>query len=475
VDGWLVLGTDGVVPVGSAGGVSADERFTFDQLPGQLSGDLYDATYTLRAGAYSSSDNGLPYSLVQVKEIVSTVDPALLHRGAAEGWVAAPANLAKGLRAVHGVASDRKWAVGDGGVVLSHTGLAWQAQPSPTKKRLDGVWADSASSAFAVGEAGTILRFDGLKWVSEPSGTDKPLRAVWSPSPEDAVAVGWFTMLRRGDQGWEPIAGAPPRNLHAVWGSGPEDIWAMGAGGVALHWDGVVWEDVPLPTSETIRALWGHSSSLVVAVGDAGTALIFDGASWAPLAGVPVELGLRAVSGRTTGGALALWAVGEGGTILHFDGVAWTVEPPGGAVGELSGVFAAPDADEVVAVGSRALVLTPFMRVPEMAGPVVQSAPGAPFHLELDVDPGVAPRFRYGILSDTFGLPLWVLILDGDATSIELPDLDAIAGLTGIVPGQKRLTLYSVWKEGFDIDAYDHLDFRTSEWRSWSLTSLSFE
>ena len=474
VNAFLELGTDGIIPMASATGVAPDATYSLPGFPLILAGELYDASYAFFAGSYSGSAMQMPYSVTLHQGLTQVDDHAMLRRGPGGEWVALPSGLDQDLRSLWGTAPDAAWAVGDRGTIYRYDGEAWGHQPILTKKDLLGIYGTAPDDVYAVGAGGTALRFDGLKWSPEKTGTTKDLRAVWG-TPGSVLAAGWFTLLHRGSSGWAPVEGAPQRNLHALWGSGPVDIWAVGAFGTALHFDGAAWQEVPVPTNVTLRGLWGTGTGLVFAVGDAGTVLVFDGTAWSKMADVPTTRPLRAVAGRLEDGALHLYVVGAGGTVLHHDGIEWVNESPATTATELGGVWGAPEGGPMLAVGTHALLLGPFMRVPRLIAPApgVEAGTGPTF--ELQVDPGVTPHFRYVTIESAYGLPLWTLVTAGDATVLELPDLETMAGLDAIPKGPKKLQIYSVYKDGFDIDNFDNFDFRLSEWDAWSLMEAPFE
>lgn len=467
IEAWLVLGTDGAIPMGLATGSSGDDAYTIAHLPLALTDDLYDATYTFWTGAYTNLSGQTPYSVVVESELTQLGGEAVLARtdGA---WDPVPTSAEDDLRAVWGTGDGVMWAVGDRGGIVWSDGGSWSRQPSPTRKDLLAVDGLGPGATWAVGRSGTVARWDGLKWTLEKTGTSKDLRGV-AATADGAWAVGWYTVLRRDASGWAKVAGAPAKDLHAVAVAAGQ-VWAVGAHGAAIRFDGSGWtEDTP-PTTATLRGLWASDAGVVVAVGDGGTVLRHDDSGWGPVPDLPTKRPLRAVHGRFVDGQLELWVVGPDGLVLRHDGVAWHDESPAGTTTDLAGVWA-PPAGEPVAVGTRDLLIGPFMRVPQLAA-APGTLPGASF--ELLVDPGVDPHFRYISLESAYGLPLWILVIKGDVTGIELPDLKTLAGLDPLPEGPKRMRIYSVYMDGFDIDAYDAFDFGILSWHSWSVVEHPF-
>lgn len=50
-------------------------------------------------------------------------------------------------------------------------------------------------------------------------------------------------------------------SLQSLWGVNDSDVWAVGTGGVSLHWNGRGWTFVPTPTGEDLFAVWARASN----------------------------------------------------------------------------------------------------------------------------------------------------------------------------------------------------------------------
>src|SRR5260221_724681 len=78
-------------------------------------------------------------------------------------------------------------------------------------------------------------------------------------------------------------------SLNAIAGRAPDDAWAVGEGGVALHWDGRAWSPRgsagmthleagrPFADAATLAAVWPRAADDVWAVGAGGRVFRFDG------------------------------------------------------------------------------------------------------------------------------------------------------------------------------------------------------
>jgi len=183
------------------------------------------------------------------------------------------------------------------------------------------------------------------------SGTTTVLLDIWGTSSSDIFAVGVGGLRLHYDGSAWSIMGDGGSTLYAVWGSSPSDVFAAGESGTVLHYDGTNWTTVDSGTVARINDLWGTSSANVFGVGTGGTALHYDGFAWSPM------------SGGTAANLLAIWGsssldvhiVGAEGTALHYDGVSWaalnsgTAEDPWGVWGS--------SASDVFAVGTSGTLL----------------------------------------------------------------------------------------------------------------------
>ena len=103
--------------------------------------------------------------------------------------------------------------------------------------------------------------------------------------------------------------------LHGVGGSSATAVFAVGEGGIILHYDGTKWSIVPSPTVNQLRAVWAYSENEVFAVGDYGVVLHYDGTAWeATTVGINNIYGVWGTSGSE------VFAVADKGVILYYDG-----------------------------------------------------------------------------------------------------------------------------------------------------------
>jgi hypothetical protein len=153
-------------------------------------------------------------------------------------------------------------------------------------------------------------------------------------------------------------------DLFSVSGCSATDVYAVGLGGVILHYDGTAWTqqatpmgDGGMPITPDLHAVSCTSTGpagQAIAVGVDATMIQTNdaGLTWA-LVSVPTQETLNGV--WTSGGGAV--AVGNLGTIIEWDGAAWQRRRISGLTGHLKGVWGW-DAGNVFALGLNGTVVT---------------------------------------------------------------------------------------------------------------------
>ena len=149
-------------------------------------------------------------------------------------------------------------------------------------------------------------------------------------------------------------------------------------------------------------------------------------------------------------------------------------ESSGDTVSELCGIWGDQALESAVSVGTRSLLVGPFMQIPSLLHPSAETTPGEELHFEMEVAPGVEPHFRFVIIMLDNGFPLWSLVIDGDVEVFDLPDLLSLAGLDALPLGGKLCRVFSVYREGFSIDHFNNFDFRMADWSAWSIVDFIY-
>lgn len=121
---------------------------------------------------------------------------------------------------------------------------------------------------------------------------------------------------------WEAQVVPAAGDLAGIWGTSATNVFAVGAGGVILHFDGSTWRAMDSGTTSALTAVWGPSEANVYAVGADLTILSYDGVSWSKMPVThPFTRTFNAIWGTSPSD---LWAVGTGYLRMHYDGKSWT-------------------------------------------------------------------------------------------------------------------------------------------------------
>lgn len=215
-------------------------------------------------------------------------------------------------------------------------GYAWAASRSP-KPAAGSMGATADGPALALSDRGN-LRVGGFVKPDEKARPPAKL-TLSAPAPTSSRGQLWAVgsgglLLHFDGLNWEKATTSwrGQSQLRSVWSNSTgQDIWAVGEGGVILHGS----EKAPfalLTSAENLAAggdalpatdlngLWGVDSKHVWAVGEAGVILRWDGTAWHRVKS-DTQASLKAVHGyvRSMGRTCSIdvWAVGTGNTALH--------------------------------------------------------------------------------------------------------------------------------------------------------------
>lgn len=238
---------------------------------------------------------------------------------------------------------DDVWAVGGElgqPLVLHFDGNGWSRNEPPVSQQLWWVHGFPGGPVFVCGDGGALARWDGASWTVLDSGLPgTTLYGIWGAAPDDVWAVGGtFEQAPQGVEKlgdvithfdgtrWSTVAvdalqmrpASAQKNLFKVWGASARDVFVVGAGGLALHYDGTAWRSVPTPIpGEPLFTVFGRSASDVFAVGGfgAGALLHWDGTAWSKLE-LPEETP-SVLQGVWTAPGQPLWVSGHDGFVAR--------------------------------------------------------------------------------------------------------------------------------------------------------------
>ena len=468
----LDLGSDGTMEFLEHPFGFGNDPLVMNNVPKVLTADLYDASFTILAGAFSSTADNLPYSMT-LHQGIKSIDDDTFFTWEEEGWTPRMTGVNKNIYDLWGVNENSMVAVGTDGLIIRSIGNSWANQDSGTDAHLNGVHALDDAHAIAVGEDGTALHYDGLVWTQQPVPTSYDLTSVWMAGTDEAFAVGWYNIQRWNGTNWTPMVGSQTsKNFQGIYGFAPDDVYAVGNYGAIVRYNGTEWVAIPSMTTQNLRSVWGATPDDVWIVGELGTIFRWNGFELSKIE-VDTEETFEDVWGT---GPDDVMFVGSKGTIYRWDGTQMLDESPPGfnatffTVGGTTGGL-------VTTTGTHELLLGPMLQVPENISPADMGTMGEDYEISWTVKEGPDPHFSYleiAVPGMTGPVPEWIVVNDYNVTNVLLPDFPSIEGTPGISDGSKILTLFRVYKEGFDIDNYSNQDFSQLKWRSWAIDQTTF-
>lgn len=372
-------------------------------------------------GVFSKSTGNFPLSLATRRDIPSPVSARAVLLGET-GW--APSEI--GDFAVMDLAAagpSHAFVVGSGGHTARWNGASWTPFDAPTTDLLIAVAARGPNDAYASTPFGGLFRFDGVAWKKVSSVPLTSVRDLWmAPTGELylAAAEDGTGVLSNGT-----FQVGPPTQSRAVGGTSADDVWFLSPV-EAWHFDGDSWKE--FPTGTTLGPLTVHAVAPddVWSAGDGGLVLHWDGDEWKKKASPTTEQLL----GVATGPADIVWFGGQGGTLLQHYGGGWNPDLPDGlADHDVRGLatLAGPGGPELLAVGSPFVPFGPILPTSEILSP---SGSSSGLHVEWTADDDLATMTLLDFTDPAVSAGHWEVVLPGDATEVDLPDLSCLLGLT---------------------------------------------
>jgi len=204
----------------------------------------------------------------------------------------------------------------------------------------DDVWM--VGGGVGVDVAALAMHWDGSAWNQVDTGHHETLWWVWlDPTGDAAWMVGEDGLVLRWSNGSVDVLPTDTSaTLYGVWGAAGDDVWivggTVGAGfstdnDVVLHWDGATLsrDDTRPARGAVLFKAWGASADDLWVSGEHGTMLHRTAAGWDDLSDqLATQASLLTVHGCS---ADEVYAVG-GRALYAWDGSSWAarddVDPP---------------------------------------------------------------------------------------------------------------------------------------------------
>lgn len=185
--------------------------------------------------------------------------------------------------------------------------------------------SDGGTGEVDGGDPDLAARCFDEHWCWEnPSPHARYYEAVWAAGPEDVWAVGAPGIATHWDgKGWQVYRSATEQTLLAIWGTRSDDVWAVGRLGAVVRWNGKAWQPVGTGLKQHLVAVWGSSPNDVWVGGFDGALLHWNGAEWVRPESTPPHY----FTGLWGTGPSDAWVATAEGALLHWDGQAWSQQP----------------------------------------------------------------------------------------------------------------------------------------------------
>ncbi|MEC9071359.1 MAG: IPT/TIG domain-containing protein, partial [Myxococcota bacterium] len=467
VEVFLDLGADGVFMMPERGEGVDQNLFNLEGFPSTFSESLYDASYVVLASAVSDEaiSMGSNEGSFALHTDIRTLGNDVLYRVDGHGAQVGTTGITNDVYDMHGPGGNRVWAAGSEGRVLVWDGTWWALQQTPTDARLNAVWALSDEHVWVAGDEGVVLKWNGIIW-SHVEVPEELASTRWTAIHGQAGVV-WLAgdsgLWRVDDSGWLPVsAGDGASTIRDLWSEDQLSLWVVGDGGMIrrISGSGVEVMDVDGPD---LLAIDGAYDDEIWAVGKEGRTLRWHGGLWFEYLPV-VRDDLHAV--HTVDGA-RVWAAGDAGSVVLWDGMSWE-SLEGAEHVDLRGIRDTGGKTAVTG-GEHTLVIGPFLSIPEPLNPTALGGL-ASLDIQWSVEDDVGEDFTFMMLTETTGLPFWMLMVGDDRHNVPLPDLEAAWGIRAISmwAGPGFVRLLRVRMPDFDIDDHDGTSLSTMRWRAWT-------
>ncbi|MBM4389156.1 MAG: hypothetical protein FJ088_15560, partial [Deltaproteobacteria bacterium] len=282
--------------------------------PDKFAGDIYDVGFTFLGGAFSSTADNTPFSIVLYPNM-QALDDDLLVRVEDGKAVKENTGLNRNINGMFYLGDGEFFAACEDGIYYFN-GVSFTKQSTPQAKgEIRALWGGDPGEIWAVGDFGQIWFYNGAGWSDLSPAAQNNLRGISGTSKDNIIAAGYYKVMRYNGTKWEDMWNAPFKDYYDVYAIDQDNIMLAGAQGTILRFNGSAFMPEASGVAETIYGVWGDSPENIWAVGGGGTILRFNGAAWEPVAGNTTRA-LWDVAGLEEGGVLI---AGDGGTLLMFE------------------------------------------------------------------------------------------------------------------------------------------------------------
>lgn len=466
IRGGFELGDDGYIDLPD-NWEWRDGRFIFDHMPRAWDGDFAGDGFGFYTQVSANSSNGMPYAVTILEEVSPDVELTFFSIGPSgepdSFNVAIPRAVADIKTALDGVvmiadSGGSTYEIGEGGFPTLNAVVSGP---------VSGISAHESGDLWAVGEAGGVWRRISGSLERMDASVAADLRAVDGPSADDVTLVGNNVILHWYNETFHFASGFSGLDLYDVKRFG--DSFVAGGVGGALAF-GTIGEPVQVlrPVEGILRAVDGTAVNDVWLAGDDGVVAHFTG-SGLVIEQAPTTEDFHGVVAR---GPCDVVFFGTHGAVFSFDCDTFTDRSVSDSDTDFTS--GALDGERLILAGRTNVQLPKFLDFPEVIVPMADIA-WTDRTIEWMFREVADATHSQLILSDSSGLPFWVLMTGGDTTLVTLPDFGGVLGVDPIPEGLKRMNITSIRTPNFSIDGYTSTDLGYYDREAFSVNLASFE
>lgn len=465
--GGFKLGSDGYLDILRNLDRESTDRVRFLYQPRLFTGPIEGYGYSFYTTVSSKSGSGMPYGVTLATDRPAPESWPVLVEGDA-GFAEVPTKLRRAVTAMLEVDDGIVLAADTGGGTYWFNGQDFYLAPVHTHRAIYDLWGSDLDDFWAVGAGGSVWRVQGNEAHEVPTGITEALTGISGESGENLHVAGGSFLLWWDGLSFHPENVPAGVKLTKVRRFPGGDMVAIGREGAVLK--GVVGDSLPLskPVAVDLNGMDGPSMGDLWIAGAGGTLLHLteDGFNCYT---APTEEDLRGVVYR---GPCDVLVYGDRGTVFRFDCQAF--QDLSRTDADLDLLAGALREGVPVLAGRHYVVLPPFIGFADITSPVASHTwPGDALAFDFSGEPAIS--HHQAILSGSDGKPFWIVMANGEAREVLLPDIETITGYNPIPPGYKRMNLTSVFSPDFHIDGYSSANLNFYRRQAFSVNLVSFD
>ncbi|SJM89136.1 hypothetical protein CRENPOLYSF2_1030015 [Crenothrix polyspora] len=145
---------------------------------------------------------------------------------------------------------------------------------------LADMWLSNDETLYVSAEEGEIHTYKNGNWAVTQTPEDSILSSIWGVDSEHIFTSGEGIILRKEGNTWVYTTKDQKTYIDCVRGKSLNNIYAVGRGGLILHFDGAFWNRCDSPTNVNLNSVCSNNGNEFYVVGAEGIVLIGNQNQW---------------------------------------------------------------------------------------------------------------------------------------------------------------------------------------------------